>query len=384
MTRLCHHANKHIIIKITLGCIVYFSKGNDYMRKLFRILIIITACVVFYLITTNSNSTKEPLTGPNSTSKAIPKTDNVTEGFEDALPRPKEGLSTYIGKKSEAIKKEFGKPNRVDQTIYGYEWWVYNNNKDILMIGVDDNGLVSQVYTNGSSQNISPYHIGDSLDAIYRKTIMENEITATIDDNVYTFIMTEEDMKSRILTKFDQIYAQIYVNEEDETLNGIRFMDTETLVKHRPYEMTFVGKLITVPSIDSYIINESNIGSSNQLTDLTNSFRLQQDLQPLQSNVALNLIARDYSENLYVANQKGEDVEEDSFKTLLQRKDVKYDKHGEILANSYFDAIEAMHGFLNSNKHRKVIFNDDYTDIGAGVFLTYYTQVFIKKSDDAN
>lgn len=350
------------------------------MKTLFRILIIITACVVFYLITSNSNTTKEPLTGPNSASKVIPMTENVEDGFEDALPRPTQGLSTLIGKSSKKIIEEYGQPNRKDKTLYGYEWWVYNNNQEeIIMFGVEENGMISQVYTNGDSYDVSPYKIGDSLDNVYRKTIVNNEITAKIDDNVYTFILTEEDMKTRILTKFDQIFAQLYVNSEDEKLNGIRFMNSETLIKHRPYEMTFIGKLVTVPEIDSFLINETNLANSKQLADLTNSFRLQNNVESLTMLDNLNEIASGHSENMYMNEQTENSVDEESLKKRLDDKNIEYDEYVEILATSYLDSIEAIHGFLNSNKHRKILLDDEYTHIGTGVFLNYYTQVFINQ-----
>lgn len=350
------------------------------MKTLFRILIIITACVVFYLITSNSNTTKEPLTGPNSSSKVIPMTENVEEGFEDALPRPEKGLSTLIGKSSKKLLEEYGQPNRKDKTLYGYEWWVYNNKQEeIVMFGVEENGMISQVYTNSNSYDVSPYKIGDTLDDVYRKTIVNNEITAKIEDNIYTFILTEDDMKTRILTKFDQIFAQLYMNSEDEKLSGIRFMNSETLIKHRPYEMTFVGKLVTVPEIDSFLINETNIASSKQLVDLTNSFRLQNNVESLTMLDDLNEIASGHSENMYINEQTKDSVDEEPLKARLDGKNIEYDEHVEILATSYLDSIEAIHGFLNSNKHRKILLDDDYTHIGTGVFLNYYTQVFINQ-----
>ena len=52
----------------------------------------------------------------------------------------------------------------------------------------------------------------------------------------------------------------------------------------------------------------------------------------------------------------------------------------ENLATDYFDAIEAMHGWLNSPEHRNVILNNKYTTVGSGVFLNYYTQILLESS----
>ena len=37
-----------------------------------------------------------------------------------------------------------------------------------------------------------------------------------------------------------------------------------------------------------------------------------------------------------------------------------------------------MHGWTNSPEHRKVLLNDRYTRVGSGVFVDYYTQIYIE------
>ncbi len=49
-----------------------------------------------------------------------------------------------------------------------------------------------------------------------------------------------------------------------------------------------------------------------------------------------------------------------------------------------------MHGWTNSTEHRKVLLNDKYSQVGSGVFVDYYTQIYIEPaslkmdSEDSN
>ena len=44
------------------------------------------------------------------------------------------------------------------------------------------------------------------------------------------------------------------------------------------------------------------------------------------------------------------------------------------------DAIEAVHGWLNSPAHRDVLLEKDVTHLGTGAYGKYYTQVLIRET----
>lgn len=353
------------------------------MKALFRILIIATALAIVYYYSSDSINEDEPLEGPNSSSPAIPNTVENLQSFDQGLPRPEKGLSTFIGQKSEQVIKQFGEPNRIDKTSFGYEWWVYNKeSSQFVMFGVEGE-KINQVYAAGTELDVTPYYVGQSLDDIYRMTIVDTEVTATIGDNVYTFNMNEEDMRGRILTKFDGIFAQLYIDNVKGTLSGIRFMNSKTLVYHRPYEMSFVGELISPPNPTSFLLDESNQSSANQLFDLLNVFRLQNEVAPLERHLDLANIAMQHSEDMYSQNYLAhESPKNGSLKERLEMGDIHYKEVHENLASAYLDAIEAAHGWLNSEGHREVMLDEKYTHVGSGVFLNYYTQIMINKEDE--
>lgn len=349
------------------------------MKTLFRILIVISIFAVVYYYTSDSSYELKPLEGPNSSSPVIPKTESP-EGFEDALPRPETGLSTYIGQHSGVILKKFGQPDRIDTSAYGYEWWVYNKEKDsFIMFGVEDE-FITQVYIAGEKLDATPYKIGQTLDEIYRMTIVDTEITAKMGDNLYTFSLSENDMRTRILTKFDGMFAQLYIDQFTDQLIGIRFMNTETLVKHQPYEMSFVGDLIRIPKLNSYVLQRSNEANAKQLFDLLNLFRVNHDVPSLEWDDGASEVAMKHSEDMYTNNYLSHDSPDyGSLKERLDASLVPYNEVGENLATAYYDAIEACHGWFNSEDHRALILNEDFTHVGSGAFLNYYTQIFLNQ-----
>ncbi|MDN4492398.1 CAP domain-containing protein [Ureibacillus aquaedulcis] len=349
------------------------------MKTLFRILIVLSFLAIIFFYSTGSNS-YEPLEGPNSTSQIIPKTINEPETSDDFLPRPKNGLSTFIGKSTKELLNLYKDPARIDQSAYGYEWWVYNQNPSEFMMFAVTNGVVTQVYTNAKPLDISPYKIGQSLEDIYSMTIIDSELNAAIEDNIYTFTMSEDDMNTRILAKFDSIFAQLYIDSETGTLSGIRFMDSKTLVIHRPYEMSFVGKLLSPPNPTSYLIEESNQSNASQITDLLNVFRVDNELPILSKQDAATKVAMEHSEEMYSQSYLSHDSPtKGSLEERLDSEGIEYKKAEENIATSYIDSIEAVHGWLNSSSHRKYMLDENYTHVGSGAFMNYYTQIFIEE-----
>ena len=50
-----------------------------------------------------------------------------------------------VGKSSDVLVEQMGKPDRVEPSDYGYDWWIYQSDLQ-LMVGVKE-GKVNQVYS---------------------------------------------------------------------------------------------------------------------------------------------------------------------------------------------------------------------------------------------
>ena len=354
------------------------------MKSLFRILIVATCFVILYVYTDDSPNENNLLEGPNQTTQPIPKEDIQQQMDSEKLPRPTTGVSLYIGQSSNTVTATFGLPNRIDQSPYSFEWWIYYTEKGLLMFSID-NDIVNQVYTNSSELTVGPYSIGQSIDDIYRMTILEYEISVQIDENIYLFSMSEADMKNRLLIEFDGVFAQLYIDEKEKTLYAIRYLDGRSLVIQKPYEMQYIGELIGEQTISSFKQITVNEAESKQLNDLTNAIRKQYGLQTLAVSPILNELSVAHSEDMFMEKSVSHDSPTyGSLKERLDANDYEYAQAGENIATGYYDSIEVIHGWLNSTDHREDMLSEKYTDIGAGAYIGYYTQIFVQNKNRQN
>ncbi|MBD8519862.1 CAP domain-containing protein [Lysinibacillus fusiformis] len=348
------------------------------MKALFRILMVCGAIALIGFMFFNTPKENEPLEGPNTNSNIIPQTE-LKQPDIGAMTRPQTGISTLIGKGTQTVLEQYGEPGRKEPSSFGYEWWVYN--KDVstfFMIGVENN-VVTQVYIAGQDINAFPFKVGQKRDEIYRMTIIDYEVAANVGDNIYIFSMNEEDMQTRLLIKFDGLYAQLYIDRETSELQGIRYTNSKTLVLHQPYEMSYQGELVRRTPPSSFLQQEIDRANAKQLDDLLNVTREHHGLLPVEMNESLESTARMHSEDMKVQNfLSHESPTYGDLKKRLQAQSIDYSDANENLATAYFDAIEAMHGWTNSPEHRKVLLNDKYSQVGSGVFVDYYTQIYIE------
>ena len=347
------------------------------MKNLLRILIIATFLGIIIYYTSVDENVSEPLRGPSTSTQAIPRT--KVEELSMYLPRPQEGISTFVGKEADLILQQFGTPTRIDPSAFQYDWWIYVKDYEYIMFSVQDN-IVTQVYTTSTRHNIAPYSIGQSLEEIYRMTIVESEIAVTVNDTIYMFLMDEMDLKTRLLVAFEDVFAQLYIDVETNKLIGIRFIAGETLVKHKPYEFQYIGEMIqhTVPS--SFEQSSIDLAYANQIYNLVNEFRLLNNLPKLLKSPLLNEVATIHSEYMALKDLNS-NVEENkiTLDSRLKENNVEYKKMGGNVAVNYYDAIEVIHGWMNSKEHRNTLLNERYNITGTGVYLKNYTQVFIEK-----
>lgn len=350
------------------------------MKALSRVLIILAGLLIVFFYINQPVKENEPLKAPNSDGKVIPqkKAPNVNNSV---VERPTEGLSTLVGQSTKKLQEKLGTPDRKSPSAYDFNWWVYHKSpSNYLLIGVENN-KVKQVYLTGADAKATPFKIGQGIDEIYRNTITDAEVTVKIKHNVYTFILNEEDLQSRILVMYDGLYAQLYFDSINKTLEAVRFIDGETLVKQHPYDMTYVGDLITPSIPSSFKQEEIDQENQKQLFELTNIYRLQKGLPALTSKEDLNELAMAHSEKLAVNKISREEQESDAFKDRLKNAEIQFDVAGENVTEDYLDAPEAINGLLNSEKHRDTLLNKQFNQIGTGAFGKHFTQVFIQRKE---
>lgn len=340
-------------------------------------MLIVLVILSFYYFMGDQVKENKPLESPVKHGTAVP----VEKGVGSAIPqnsRPKEGLSIYIGQSAEAFEDEYGKPNRTEPSPYGYEWWIYND-QTMIYLGVGEDGVINQVYTPHVTANIAPFEIGQSLEEIYRFSIIGSEIDVIVGENAYTFSLNSDDLMTRPLMIYKDLFAQLYIEEDSGMLTAVRFINPETLVLHQPYEMGYMGELISVNRPSSTLQLEVNQTTERQLFELMNEIREKNNLNRLESNYRLSQLARQHSGDLALAGlASDEEGELESLVERLKNETIEHKGAAENTAFHYPDAIEAVHGWLNSPEHRKAMLSKNFTHAGTGVYANTYTQIFIK------
>lgn len=313
---------------------------------------------------------------------AIPEQNDGVGAAITQSSRPANGLSTYVGKSTEELIEKMGEPDRIEPSSYGYNWWIYFKDFN-FMAGVTDEGQINQIYTGNLLSNVTPFEIGQSVEDIYRFTIVESEVNIPIDDNVYTFSLNGDDLKNRLLIIYKDLYAQLYVDKLDGVLEGVRFIDPATLVLHQPYDMTFTGEM-PVPHVPSSTVQvEVDRAAERQIFELTNSFRSKRNLAELEMDYKLKVVAQKHSKDLMLGSySSSQALEPENLTNRLKEAGIDKKRAGENIASNYVDAIEVVHGWLNSSAHRKVMLDKYFTHIGTGAFGKFYTESLILKNTD--
>lgn len=351
------------------------------MKNLFRILIFIAIVLVIFIYLDNPVKENELITGSKNSGQVIPQETTEVVESNNIFTRPNTGVSVLIGQSSNEVVKLLGKPNRVEPSVFGYDWWIYNSSfSDYQMIGVSED-KVSQILAIGNKIDVTPYDIGQSLEDIYRFTIVQSEITITIDSNIYTFSLNKEDITNRILVPFENLYAMLYIDGKDNQLEAVRFSDAETLLLQKPYDILYNGSMVesTTPPSDLQVsVDRAN---ERQIVEITNLFRLRHGYRVLESDIDLQKIARQQSEEMAKNNiVKNDSFEVPKFSDTLQESAIDFNRAGGNTAAFYFDAGDAVNGWLNSKDHRDTILGKWYTHTGVGVYGNYYTQNFIERA----
>ncbi|MDN4607580.1 CAP domain-containing protein [Sporosarcina highlanderae] len=349
------------------------------MRVLWKIAILLFILLAVFYFLDSRVKENEPLESPVKHGTAIPVPDKEFDEQQISGPeRPKTGLSTFVGKSSDELIESFGEPDRIEPSAYGYEWWIYKVAHN-FMAGVNDDGKVNQLFSADQSADLKPFSVGQNVNEIYRFSIIETEVNVVLGENIYTFTLNSQDLKDKILLKFNGLYAQVYVDGQEDIIEGVRFIDPKTLVVHQPYDMEYMGELIIARHPSSRAQMEVDRSMERQIFELTNIYREHHDLHPLENNYWLTTLAQNHSKDMAIGNYfSHESPSSGNLSERLKNQGIEHKKAGENIASNYVDAIEAVHGWLNSPAHRSVLLDPDATDIGTGAYGKYYTQVLIK------
>jgi uncharacterized protein YkwD len=293
---------------------------------------------------------------------------------------PTEGLITFIGKSQKEVEDKLGKPMRIDLSSFGYDWWIYNRNqKEYVQIGME-NGKVVTLFAIGDNLNITPFQIGQSMGDIYSSHLIDTTVSVHVGKTNYQFELSEEDINTRPLTKVGNVYVQLYIDKFKGTLSSIRLMDTSTLIKMHPYAMVYEGKNIKVPLEEKLNAEKLDRDNERQIYDITNVIRARSHLKLLEWDENASIASLNKSKDLYENRVllKSNTVNDERLDKFEKGVGI-FSIIGENIAINYMDAPAAVEAWFNSKDARENLLNEEYTNLGMGVYKIYFTQNFLKR-----
>jgi uncharacterized protein YkwD len=351
-----------------------FEWGCQFLRKS-NILIFVIAIIVF-LFTFLFDFTEKLPQQP----KKVEKHPTVqSSGFKV----PNVGLHTFMGASVSQVKKQFGIPDRIDPTAYGYEWWIYGRHSEqYVQFGIKK-GKVVTIFALGESLPTQPFYIDKDANKILQHVNLADTTTLKYKNAKIEFEFKEDELMIKPLIKFGDVWVQLYFDHFTNKLMAVRYLTPEILIIQKPYSFVYTGSLEEAPPLtDEQKLNVQK-GEAREIFDLSNILRMRHGLDPLKWNGYATKAAFDHSKEM---SEKKYFSHESQWSggpaDRLKAAGVDFTTAGENIATDYPDGISAVIGWLNSEGHRENLLNPEYTDMGIGVFRgvyhNFYTQDFVK------
>jgi uncharacterized protein YkwD len=183
----------------------------------------------------------------------------------------------------------------------------------------------------------------------------------------------------RPLVALDNVWAILYFDQFTHKLEGVRYLNADTLIKLKPYSLDYRGELAEPKPLSRDEWRSVEEGEQRQIFDMTNILRERFGLEPLKWNEKVAEVAFGHSKDMAVHDYFSHtSPTEGDLSDRFHQAGVMYLQAGENIAAQYTDGIAATFGWLNSKGHRKNLLHTTYTELGVGVYEKEYTQDFLK------
>lgn len=297
--------------------------------------------------------------------------------------RPNSGMGFLVGQDLTYLKGVLGEPQRIDESLYGYQWYIYNSDySSYVQVGVENKRVVT-VFAIGENLDVSPFKIGQPIEEIFNTQSINTNIDFEYKGNSYRFELNDTDLNIRPLIRLGDVFVQLYIDQFTGSLSSVRFLNEETLIKQRPYELVYSGELLETAEPSEEMWRAIELGTEKEILDITNVMRIRHNVKSLKWDEETSAVAYGHSKDMSDNNDFSHTSKQfGSLSDRLEAAEVAYKSAGENIAANYTDGPAVAEGWLNSKGHRESLLNEDFTHLGVGVYQKYYTQNFIQKSED--
>lgn len=295
------------------------------------------------------------LTPATPSEEAAPLSEEAAPLTEDQ-PDKAYGETLYVrdttitlGESRDSILNKLGLPNRVVETEYDFDYYVYNNNYNHLLFIAIRSGLVEGYYTDSIEFKFKGITSGSNL----------NEINKALGQN-YSLeeVLKYKNKKYTLHILIDKIGNQKTV--------GINVLSS--LVKEDAYNDTVKRNIELL------------------VYDLTNSVRARNGESVLSWSSSAANSSRKHSLDM-ADNQFFDHINLDGQKPgdRMREEGIAYNYVGENIIAGYGTAILSNHAWFNSKGHRNNLLSSKFRSLGVGFvyeadspYKTYITQNFYR------
>ena len=274
-----------------------------------------------------------------------------------------------IGMTKQELIEMHGMPDRVDPSVYGFTWYVYNDDyQSYVQAGIQNDRVVALFSNIGEWQLQDAIGIGTAQGAVNEKL---GQPLPTITEGKYVYAVGQS-TEYGLYDFSEQLYSYVFFDtHQNQSVTAVLLWSKEI-----PFKDIYWG------SFHDFEVEKWQQAMEQQLFDLSNTIRLRMGYPVMvwddQAAEAAYLHSCDMSANQFFdhINLKGEGPFD-----RIKAQGIRYVRAGENLAMGQINSIFAVQGLMNSEGHRKNLLGE-YQRLGVGVCFnsgrkqTYYTQNF--------
>ncbi|WP_453993292.1 cell wall-binding repeat-containing protein [Bacillus nitroreducens] len=256
-----------------------------------------------------------------------------------------------IGDTEKTVTTLLGQPNRIDESRYGFKWYIYNKNyATYLQVGILNERVVSVASNADVWESIYGIGIGSTSAEVFKQLGKVTEEPYLI-DNKYEVQFYYDQLKS------DKVDTVSFIHITDKNIKQ-----------------------------EADLTEEIRKGFEKQVFDLANVSRVTAGLKPHKWDEKVAEVARKHSRDMVKSDFLGSEnphTNED-LRDRLKNANITYKKANENIAAIFLNPIEVHMALMNSKGHRSNLLNKEYDYQGVGVafggqYGVYYTQIFYGK-----
>ncbi|MBQ7231945.1 MAG: hypothetical protein IJX07_01765 [Bacillales bacterium] len=286
----------------------------------------------------------------------------------------------WIGRSKDEVLSLLGNPKAMNLSRYGYTWYSYSTQDQILEIGIDNEEVVT-IFIAGDTFGVEPFQFLQDRNQLSKDFTMERIVKFKKGIQSFEFVLTEEDYMVKPIILLGNQLAQLYFDRETDELVGVRYGTKDVFIMQKPYQMRYTGELLTASELSTVQMNQVNQTREKQIYIYTNFIRKLNGCSTLKLKSDLSQISflhsQDMEQNQFFSH---ESPNTGTLKDRLEQGNYPFQAAGENIAANYTDGLDVTVGWLNSPGHRVNLLSKEFNEIGIGVSGSYYTQNFSKNT----